>query len=82
MVYTVRLCFVVLSILKNQCGMFHFSIFQHFILAAALCVGETRAESVQGIWGHYKNVPCVLYFGKNHVSVSLSSSPHLPPPFF
>lgn len=53
MVYTVWLCYIMLSILKTLCAVFHFYVFQHFILVVALCVGEMRD---QGIWGHYKAV--------------------------
>lgn len=54
MVYTVWLCYIVLSILKNLCGVFHFYIFQPSILLVALCVGEIRESSPgSGGVGHY-----------------------------
>lgn len=53
MVYTVWLCCIVLTMLKTLYGVFNFYIFQHFILVVALCVGEVRALSVQGIFGHH-----------------------------
>lgn len=56
MVYTVWLCYIMLSILKTLCAVFHFYVFQHFILVVALCVGEMREVSVQGTLGHYKTV--------------------------
>lgn len=56
MVYTVWLCYIVLSILKTLCGVFNFYIFQHFVLVVALRVGEMTEASVQGIFGHYKVV--------------------------
>lgn len=54
MVYTVWLCYVVLSILKNLCGVFNFYIFQPFISLVVLCVGEIReAPTCPGCVGHY-----------------------------
>lgn len=54
MVYTVWLCYIVLSILKYLCGVFNFYIFQPSILLVALCVGEIReASTCSGCVDHY-----------------------------
>lgn len=71
MVYTVWLYYSVLSILKSLCGVFKFSIFQHFILVVALRVGEATAASVRGILGHYKVVSVFSSLG--HVNYVVSS---------
>lgn len=50
MVYTVWLCYIVLTMLRKICVvLFNFYTFQPSISPVALCVGEIRELSVQSI---------------------------------
>lgn len=61
MIYTVWLCYIVLSTLKTSVWVFNFYIFQVSTLPVALCVGEIRELSVQIILVFMKCFPHFLH---------------------